>query len=55
MHDYRKHEVTLVCPKCGLEFETIMLSEVKETYACVCGKTVKTIINHHEIFYINEK
>lgn len=56
MHDYKKHETSLVCPKCGSEFANILEEKIQVEYTCVqCHTHIYTYIHKHEIFYTKEK
>ena len=41
MHDYRKHETSLVCPNCGSEFANIL----EEKMLCVWCKMKTGVYN----------
>jgi len=56
MHDYHKHETSLVCPICGNEFVDILEKDVASEYTCKkCHHHVYIYIDKHEIFYTKEK
>jgi len=56
MHDYRKHETSLICPHCGDEFANLLEKNIALEYTCEqCGHHVYTYIHEHEIFYTKEK
>jgi DNA-directed RNA polymerase subunit RPC12/RpoP len=56
MHDYKKHETSLICPNCGNEFANLLEKNIALEYTCKqCNHHVYTYIYKHEIFYTKEK
>jgi len=55
MHDYKKHETSLVCPKCGSEFANILEEKIQVESCVQCHTHIYTYIHKHEIFYTKEE